>query len=60
MSATMKAFVYYGPEDGRLQDVPVPQISAADDVIVRVELSTICGSDIHIWGGHLNGFLLLM
>ncbi len=49
----MKAFVYYGPGDGRLEDVPVPQIINPDDIIVRVVLSTICGSDIHILSGHV-------
>lgn len=50
---TMKAFIYYGPGDGRLEDVPVPQILEGDDIIVKVVLSTICGSDIHILGGHV-------
>ncbi len=51
MSDTMKALVYRGPEKIGLEDVPVPKIIEADDAIVRVTTSTICGTDIHIWHG---------
>jgi len=50
---TMKACVYHGPHDIRLEDVPVPQIKEPDDAIVRVTTSTICGTDIHIQAGGL-------
>lgn len=50
---TMKALVFHGPEDLRLEDVPVPEILSPDDAIVKVTLSTICGSDLHIKGGHV-------
>ena len=48
---TMKALVYHEPGKISLDDVPVPKISAPTDVIVKVTLSTICGSDIHIYQG---------
>jgi alcohol dehydrogenase len=48
---TMKAVVYHGPNDIRLEDVPVPKIIEPDDAIVRVTTSTICGTDIHIQHG---------
>jgi len=48
---TMKALVYHGPGDMRLDDVPVPQIIEPDDAIIRVTTSTICGTDIHIQHG---------
>jgi len=50
---TMKAVVYHGPDDIRLDDVPVPQIIENDDAIIRVTTSTICGTDIHIQSGGL-------
>ncbi len=51
MAETMKALVYRGPEKIALEDVPIPKIIAPDDAIVKVTLSTICGTDIHIWHG---------
>ncbi len=51
MADTMKALVYRGPEKYGLEDVPVPKIIEPDDVIGKVILSTICGSDIHIVHG---------
>ena len=43
MSDTMKALVYRGPEKIAVEDIPVPKIIEADDAIVRVTTSTICG-----------------
>jgi alcohol dehydrogenase len=50
---TMKAVVYHGPGKVSLDDVPIPRIEQPDDAIVRVTLSTICGTDIHIEAGGL-------
>lgn len=50
---TMKAVVYHGPGDLRLDNVPVPKIIEPDDAIIRVTTSTICGTDIHIQHGGL-------
>lgn len=49
---TMKALVYHEPGKISLDDVPVPTIIKPGDAIVKVTLATICGSDIHIVGGH--------
>ena len=49
----MKAVVYHGPDNISLDDVPVPKITSPNDAIVRVTLSTICGTDIHIQQGGL-------
>ena len=48
---TMKACVYHGAGDMRLDDVAVPKLIYPDDAIVRVTTSTICGTDIHIEAG---------
>jgi alcohol dehydrogenase len=43
--------VYEGPGHSRLAEVPDPQITDEADVIVRVEATTICGTDLHILAG---------
>lgn len=45
---TMKAVVWNGKDDIVLTDRPMPKIEQPGDAIVRVTLSTICSSDIHI------------
>lgn len=47
----MKAAVVYGPEDLRIEERPMPQVTAEDDVLVRVRAVGICGSDVHILHG---------
>jgi alcohol dehydrogenase len=47
----MKALVYHGPGHKAWEDVPDPEILAATDVIVRVDTTTICGTDLHILQG---------
>jgi len=44
--ATMKAAVYYGKGDIRIQEVPVPE-PTGDQVQIKVEWCGICGTDIH-------------
>jgi alcohol dehydrogenase len=51
MADTMKAFVYHGPENMSLDQVPKPQIAKPTDAIVKVTTSTICGTDKHIRHG---------
>lgn len=47
----MKAVVYHGKGDIRLEERPVPVIQEPKDAIVRVVRSTICTSDLHIRNG---------
>jgi alcohol dehydrogenase len=47
----MKALVYGGPGQKSWTDVPDPKIQNPSDVIVRVETTTICGTDLHILKG---------
>ncbi len=48
----MKALVYEGSGKIALKDVPRPHIEQDTDVIVRVALTAICASDLHVihWG----------
>lgn len=47
----MKAVCWWGKEDIRVVDVPDPAIINPHDAIVRVSLTAICGSDLHLYGG---------
>jgi alcohol dehydrogenase len=47
----MRAVVYHGPGQKAWEDVRDPEITDDDDVIVRVDATTICGSDLHILKG---------
>lgn len=47
----MKALVYHGPGNKAWEDVPDPKILKPTDAIVRVETTTICGTDLHILKG---------
>jgi alcohol dehydrogenase len=47
----MKALVYHGPGERRWEFVPDPAIREPTDAIVRIDSSTICGTDLHILKG---------
>jgi threonine dehydrogenase-like Zn-dependent dehydrogenase len=52
----MKAVVWHGTNDVRVERVPDPKIVNARDAIVRVTTTAICGSDLHL----LDGFIPTM
>jgi alcohol dehydrogenase len=47
----MKALVYHGPGEKSWTDAPEPQIKNPTDIIVRIDTTTICGTDLHILKG---------
>ncbi len=47
----MKALCWFGKENISLETVDDPKIINPRDAIVRVSLSSICGSDIHLYDG---------
>ena len=47
----MKAVVWHGLGDIRLDDVPEPTLEAPSDAIVRLTASAICGTDLHFIRG---------
>src|SRR5579872_3032789 len=47
----MKALVYHGPGARGWDSVPDPAIVESTDIIVRIDSSTICGTDLHILKG---------
>lgn len=46
----MKANVFHGKDDIRIEDVPRPH-ARAGEAVIRVTLTTICGTDLHIVRG---------
>lgn len=51
----MKAVVFHGIGDIRLDDVEEPRIEKPTDAIVRVSASAICGTDLHMIRGTMPG-----
>jgi len=47
----VKALVYHGPNQKSWEEVPDPKIIDPTDVIVAVDTTTICGTDLHILKG---------
>jgi threonine dehydrogenase-like Zn-dependent dehydrogenase len=45
----MKAVVWHGKEDVRVDNVPDPVIQQPTDAIVRITSTAICGSDLHLY-----------
>jgi len=45
----MKAVVWHGKEDVRVDNVPDPVIQEPTDAIVRITSTAICGSDLHLY-----------
>jgi threonine dehydrogenase-like Zn-dependent dehydrogenase len=52
---TMKAVVFHGIGDIRLDSVPEPKIEQSTDAIVRLTASAICGTDLHMIRGTMSG-----
>ena len=49
----MKALTYHGPHKVRVETVPDPVLQEADDIILRVTATAICGSDLHLYRGKI-------
>ena len=49
----MRALTWQGARDVRVETVPDPALVAADDIILRVTATAICGSDLHIYRGKI-------
>jgi threonine dehydrogenase-like Zn-dependent dehydrogenase len=51
----MKAVVFHGVGDIRLEDVAEPELQQDTDAIVRLTASAICGTDLHLVRGTMPG-----
>lgn len=51
----MKALTFRGKHDIRYETKPDPQLVVPTDVIVKVNLCAVCGSDLHVYHEHEKG-----
>jgi threonine dehydrogenase-like Zn-dependent dehydrogenase len=51
----MKALVYHGPRDVQIDDKPRPSIQHPQDAILRITSTALCGSDLHLYHGTVQG-----
>ena len=51
----MKAVVWHGKQDVRVDDVDEPRIEEPTDAVVRITSTAICGSDLHLYKGVVIG-----
>ena len=51
----MKAAVYHGPQDIRVEEIPVRDLKD-NEVLIRVKYCGICGTDVHIFHGDGGAF----
>lgn len=49
----MRALVYHGKHDVRVDTVPDPQIVNPRDAVIRITSTAICGSDLHLYDGYI-------
>src|SRR5260370_3753863 len=49
-TSTMRALVFHGPNQIGVEQVPIPK-PGPGEAIIRVTLTTICGTDLHILKG---------
>ncbi len=48
---SMLAAVYHGPQDLRVEQVPVPEVGAGE-LLLRVRSASLCGTDLRIYHGN--------
>jgi threonine dehydrogenase-like Zn-dependent dehydrogenase len=57
----VRALTFQGPGRVAIEERAMPELLAADDALVRIEATGVCGSDLHIYHGRLQiepGFVL--
>lgn len=53
----MRALVWHGRNDVRVDTVPDPQIVNPRDAIIKISSTAICGSDLHLYDGVIPSLL---
>ena len=48
----MRAVCWYGSQDVRVEEVPEPRILNPHDAVIKITLTAICGSDLHLYNGY--------
>jgi 2-desacetyl-2-hydroxyethyl bacteriochlorophyllide A dehydrogenase len=57
----VQAVTFQAPGEVRVEERPEPELTEADDAIVKVEATGVCGSDLHIYHGRVEiepGFVI--
>src|SRR5260370_10472156 len=49
----MRALTFQGKGQVKLVDVPKPSIKNSGDVLVKITLGAVCGSDLHVYHGYI-------
>jgi 2-desacetyl-2-hydroxyethyl bacteriochlorophyllide A dehydrogenase len=49
----MRALTFQAPGEVQIEERPMPELAAPDDVVLRIDASGVCGSDLHIYHGRL-------
>ena len=49
----MKAVLWMGKEDVKVEEIPDPKILNRRDAIVKITSTAICGSDLHLYNGYV-------
>jgi len=48
----MRALIFHGPGQVKLENRPIPRILDPRDAIIKVERTALCGSELHVFRGH--------
>ena len=51
----MTALTFNGKQEIKVEEVPIPKVTLAQDAIVKVTASTVCGSDLHLFHKKIPG-----
>lgn len=54
MADTMRAVVLRAPHHVEVAELPIPQITSPTDLLIKVERTAICGTDLHPYEGRLQ------
>jgi threonine dehydrogenase-like Zn-dependent dehydrogenase len=49
----MKAVCWHGAHDVRVENVPEPKLLNHRDALIKISLTAICGSDLHLYDGYI-------
>ncbi|CAG7631436.1 alcohol dehydrogenase catalytic domain-containing protein [Rhodococcus opacus] len=50
----MRAAVYHGPKDVRIEELADPRIEQPGDVIIKMITTSMCGSDLYLYNGEVE------
>ncbi|KAF0315361.1 formaldehyde dehydrogenase [Colletotrichum asianum] len=60
-AGSMLAVVFNGPKNVSVEQRPIPTIQHEEDIIIKVQMTALCGSELHVFRGHQpsdTGFIM--